>query len=321
MKIAISFLLAAAVVVLLAVFALRDEPLELRAAGDSVAPVVDAPPPAVKQDDIAVPDATETEAAADEPAIEIVDSMDLAVLLREYGFGRLEGEWRNWAMSRGYPVPDGSDGYVYEQPYDQYDDETLRGLASNGDMWAQQILAKRISRTNPAEALELYRDAAIRGSIYAMSEMANLYARIGDKRREVEFKSQDSALEQIYAMRDAPVPPEVSGYAWTAVAEMSGTEPMFGNVAASQLARRLTDEQKEEACSMAQGIYDEVMERRSSLGLGDFDRRPPPIVYWDPASAPICSEDNEPNMDLSGCRQIQMTEDNQTNTIWICADE
>lgn len=320
MKVTTGVLLAAAVaVVLLAVFALRDPPVQETSTGP--APVQ---PPAVET--AMPPEAADVPVVAAEPeplaAVlpETVSSAELNALLQQYGIGRLEGQWREWAMSRGFPVPAGSDGYAYEQPYEQYDNETLRGLADNGDMWAQQMLAKRISRSNPAEAIELYREAAIRGSVYAMSEMANLFARISDKRREVEFKSQDLALEQVYAMRDAPVAPEVSGYAWTAVAAMAGTEPMFGNIAAAQLSRQLSDEQKEEACSIASGMYDEISQRRQSLGLGDYDRKPPPIVYWDPAATEVCPG-QAPSLDLSGCREMQIEEDGDNSSVWLCGDE
>lgn len=313
-------LAAAAAVVVLVVYALREPaPSSVPAASPPPLPsraVDESPPPVADIEPVAEP---EPEGVA-EALPEIVSGAELNALLQQYGIGRLEGQWREWAMSRGFPVPAGSDGYAYEQPYDQYDDETLRGLADNGDMWAQQMLAKRISRTNPAEAIELYREAAIRGSVYAMSEMANLFARISDKRREVEFKSQDLALEQVYAMRDAPVSPEVSGYAWTAVAAMAGTEPMFGNIAATQLSRQLSDEQKDEACSIASGMYDEIRQRRQALGLGDYDRSPPPIVYWDQAATEVCPG-QAPSLDLSGCREMQIEEDGDNSSVWLCGDE
>jgi hypothetical protein len=121
-------------------------------------------------------------------------------------------------------------------------------------------------------------------------------------------------------MRDAPVSPQVAGYAWTAVAELAGTEPMFGNIAASQFNRTLSDEQKEEGCEIARGMYEEITEQRSELGLDDFDRSPPPIVYWDPQASSNCRGDNEPGLDLSGCRKVQTQDEGETNTVWLCAN-
>lgn len=318
MKLLVPFLIAAVLVAALVVMALRDEPAP---AAPQVAnrPVVEAkqsvdtpPRPAVTRPDVPV-EAT---------GAEQIDTNDMMILLRDYGFGKLEAKWREWAMSRGYPALDGTgaSGYLYDQPYEQYDDEVLRGLAGNGDMWAQQILAKRLAKTSPAEAIELYRQAAINGSVYAMSEMANLYGRISDKRREVEFKNNELALEQVYAMRDSPVSPQVAGYAWTAVAELAGTEPMFGNIAASQFNRTLSEEEKAEGCEMARSMYDEISTQRTSMGLGDFNRNPPPIVYWDPQASSSCAEHEAPQLDLSACRHVEMTEEGQTNTIWICAE-
>ncbi|MDH3646991.1 MAG: hypothetical protein OER80_09480 [Gammaproteobacteria bacterium] len=318
MKLAIPLLVAAVLVVILAIRALQDEPLPQTGPRESAPDTAIAMTPSEPSPQLPPP-ATDSDATEKTTNEEISDT-DFLMLLREYGFEQLEANWREWAMSRGYPAMGVAGQYNLEQPYDQYDNETLKGLADNGDKWAQQILAKRISRTNPAEAIELYRKAAVRGSVYAMSEMANLYLRISDKRREVEFKSDELALEQVYAMRDAPVAPEVAGYAWTAVAEMAGTEPMFGNIASSQFSRKLSDEQKTEGCEIARSMYEEVTTQRESLGLGDFDRTPPPLVYSDPNASAGCSESNEPRLDLSGCRRMQMTREGQTNVIWLCAD-
>ncbi len=319
MKLGLPFAIAAAIVIGLVVMALRDDP-DVVMPEPVVAPAAE-PAPEVTASVPKRPAPLAAETADAPPDSGLLDDLDLMMLLREYGFGRLEGEWREWAASRGYPAFDQAGTQFYDQPYEQYDDETLRGLANNGDMWASQILAKRIAKTDPAGAIELYRQAAMRGSIYAMSELAGLYSKIADSRREVEFKAEPGALEQIYAMRDAPVSPEVSGYAWTMVADMAGTEPMFGNIAASQLSRRLNDEQLEEACTIARGMYDELRAQRETQGLGDFNRTPPPLVYWDPSNSASCAEENEgPNLDLTGCRQVEVSEEGQTNQIWLCAD-
>lgn len=251
---------------------------------------------------------------------DVLAGHELMDVLAQYGFGNLEARWRDWARERGYPIVDASGARYYDQPYDQYDNLTLEGLAQNGDMWAAQILAGRIAKENPAEAIELYRQAAVDGSVYAMNEMAGLYNRIADKRREVDFKSGDMALEQVYAMRDAPVSPEVSGYAWTVVAGMAGSEPMFGDVNASQLERRMTDEQVEEACSLAQGIFDDLQSQRSARGLGDFDRSPPPMVYADNTQSSRCGQDISDNMDLSGCREMIVEDEDQQVKVWLCGE-
>lgn len=309
--------------VLVAWLALREpQPVEVRAVRQAPAPVVVQQP----TPNLAILDDNEMAAVAPPPGDidpdtpHVLADHELMDALAEFGFGNLESLWREWARKRGYPVVDASGARYYDQPYDQYDNLTLEGLADNGDMWAAQILAQRIARDNPAEAIELYRQAAVQGSVYAMNEMAALYNRIADKRREVEFKSGDLALEQVYAMRDAPVSPEVSGYAWTAVAAMAGSEPMFGDMNASQLERRMSDEQVEEACSLAQGIYDDLLNQRAARSLGDYDRSPPPMVYADAAEKSRCGLDIASSMNLDGCREMVVeSEDKQVN-VWLCGD-
>lgn len=323
--------LAALAVVLLAVNALREEPAEpapfvtpAPATPTAVGPAAPASVPPVTAPPAAAPAAAAAPPAA--PGPEFIDDDALMAMLEEYGLERLEGAWRNWAAARGYPVADVSGAPLYEQPYQQYDDRTLQALAQGGDMWAAQILADRLAVTSPAEAIEHYRRAAEAGSIYAMHEMATLYNRVSDKRREVDFNATEQALEQVYAMRDAPVEPEVAGYAWTIVAEMAGSEPMFGALASAQLEQRMQPAQIDEACAIARGLYDELAARRAALGLGDFDRTPPPLVYEDPAREQRCPG-LEPALDLSGCRQLVVqqpasgeAEAGPPTNVWVCGE-
>lgn len=317
-------------VVALAILALReDEPAPAPFVTPARAPAATetAPPPASQ------PSPPPRQPVADEPAAapapggpELIDDQALMALLNDFGFQRLEGAWREWAASRGYPVADGGGVQIYDQPYEQYDDDTLRGLSDNGDMWAAQILAGRIAKSSPADAIELYRRAAAGGSLYAMHEMATLYNRVADQRREVEFKSGDAALEQVYAMRDAPVAPEVAGYAWTIVAEMAGSEPMFGALASSQLEQRLQPDQLDEACEIARGLFDDLRSERRAQGLGDFDRTPPPLVYADPDEQQRCPHAG-PGLDLSGCRELVVQQPEagpdagRSTTVWICGED
>ncbi|MBT8144128.1 MAG: hypothetical protein KJO55_05465 [Gammaproteobacteria bacterium] len=315
-------LVAAAVVVLVAAVVVLQE-----------APAPQLPEPVVAVPDIVV--ATDPEPIAPpppepvsepvaEPAItppigpQLVDDKALMEALSEYGFDKLERRWRDWARARGYPMTDASGQMYYDQPYEQYDNLTLKGLADNGDMWAAQILANRIAKDNPAEALELFRTAAARGSVYAMNEISALYARISNDSRDAEFKSDDKALEQVFAMRDSPVDPLVSSYAWNVVGTMSGSEPMFGDMNAGQIEGRMSEEQVEEACTLAQGLYDELSAKRDSLGLGGFDRSPPPMVYADSSRQPRCGYDFATGMSLESCREMAIKSGDEEATVWLC---
>ncbi len=314
---------AAIVVVILASFALREE---TRDTTFIAPPQPEAAAPVVADHDPAEPEAFATAdvpVAAPVPStrVEIVDDTELMAALAEFGFARLDSKWREWARKRGYPVTDDAGVQYYDQPYEQYDDVTLKGLADNGDMWAAQILAGRIATTNPAEAIELYRAAAVQGSVYAMNEMANLYGRVASKRREADFKSDELALEQVYAMRDAPVVPEVAGYAWTVVASLAGSEPMFGDINAQQLEKNLSEQQIEEACSLAQGLFDDLRSQRAAQGKGGFDQTPPPMVYADPSREPRCGHGMAAGLDLSGCRELEVQTEQSTARVWLCDDD
>ena len=324
MKTGVLLAAAAIVVVILASLALREEPLDTAtpAPRQPAATTPAAPEPVVRDTQPVLTPGTRPAAPAPAPpGIEIVDDTELMAALAEFGFAKLDSKWREWARTRGYPVTDETGQQYYDQPYEQYDDVTLKGLADNGDMWAAQILAGRIATTNPAEAIELYRKAAVQGSVYAMNEMANLYGRVASKRREADFKSDELALEQVYAMRDAPVTPEVAGYAWTVVAGLAGSEPMFGDINASQFEKNLSEQQIEEACSLADGLFDDLRSQRDAQGKGGFDRTPPPMVYADPSREARCGHDMAAGLDLSGCRQLEVQTEQSAAKVWLCGED
>lgn len=224
-------------------------------------------------------------------------------------FVQLEGPMREWAATRGLPLSDANGNFVLEQPYQQYDNETLLALADNGDMWAQQILAERIASTRPAEAMELYRRAAARGSIFAMLQLSQLADTIAESSSEFDFEQElegaDSiALEQFYSLRDAAVPPKVNAFAWRAVAEMAGL-PGFSSISRSQWS--LPDEELAAACDLAGSIYSDLLARRSSLGLGAYPSDTPPAWFDGNAlgMGPSCEHPQAIEFDLSACREIR----------------
>ena len=320
--------LALTAVLVLVAMALRYEPppVEVTAAPPrAAAPVQEQlpepePPPAPEP--AAQP---EVEAPGEPEVREIADEIDLAMLLREVGMDRLESRMAQWGVARGYPQLNEMGQFVYDQPYDQYDTETLRGLAEGDDMWAQQILAARLAKTDPAEAIEWYRRAAVNGSVHAMTELAGLYRMIDDRRHENEFTQGEEALEQVYALRDSAVSPKVTGYAWVAVAEKAGWDPLVGSIAASQVARKLSDEQMAEACELANSLYDSVISDRSSAGLGDFNREPPPLVYQ-PGDAGMGTQCYDPSggsqYDMSGCREVRVMAGGEAGTtVWFCDED
>lgn len=252
--------------------------------------------------------------------VNVGQGFDLDLLMREVGLDNFMGDYGRWAAARGYPQPDETGNLMLPQPYDQYDIETLEGLAATGDMWAQQFLAERIAKTRPADAIEWYRRAAINGSVYAMTEMAQLYKRIANKNADSQFKDNETALEQIYALRDSPSSPDVAAYAWAAVAERSGWDPMSGSVTAHVASRNLSEEQIEEACELSRALQDDVARSRTEQRLELPAATPPPLIVspQDGTGGTRCSEGQPPPWDMSGCREVMLNAGEQTNSIWVC---
>lgn len=211
---------------------------------------------------------------------------------------------REWAQTRGLPREDPNGNFMLDQPYQQYDDETLQALARNGDMWAQQILADRIRRSRPADAMELYRQAAASGSVYAMLMMANLSGTIAGMSPDFTFEEQGIALDQYYSLRDAPVSPDVAAFAWSAVAEMAGL-PGFMAMGAGD---GLPADKRDAACELAGSIYSDLLEQRSAAGLGAYPADPPPV--WIAADTldtrASCAHEQAVSYDFSGCEQYRV---------------
>jgi hypothetical protein len=120
--------------------------------------------------------------------LQINSESDLLAAMSSLGIDDLDERMSRWAVSRGYPEFDQSGNYLLDQPYQQYDEETLRGLADADDMWAQQILAQQIAADHPGEAIDWYKRAALNGSVYAMQEIARLYHRMAN-----QIQAQDGA--------------------------------------------------------------------------------------------------------------------------------
>lgn len=235
-------------------------------------------------------------------------------------FMRLEEPMRDWAHTRGLARKDANGTLMLEQPYQQYDDETLAALAANGDMWAQQILAGRIRDTRPAEAMELYRAAAANGSVYAMVELAELSEKIAALSPDFKFEGESAGevqLDQYYSLRDTPVSPKTTAYAWKAVAEMAGIPGFMGFTGA-----RLEKDEIATACELAGSIYSDLLARRAAAGLGPYPNDPPP-AWFDPAAygqGPGCEHPEAVQFDFSACQEIHYSEPGQDRTaiMYVC---
>jgi hypothetical protein len=270
----------------------------------------------------AVPAAAANRAAGAKGPIDlqINSEADLLAAMNSLGINDLDERMTRWALSRGYPEFDQSGNYLLDQPYQQYDEETLRGLAEADDMWAQQILAQNIAADRPEEALEWYRKAAANGSVYAMQQMAQLYHRMSTQLRgdAVTVKNGQPAEDDAASTSTSP---EVTAYAWLVAAERSGWDATRGASLIPLLGRKLSPEQVGEACAMADTFREQMGSERSSRGLQPFARNPPPIVYSaeEMGASTQCHADESKTFDLSRCREADVHTGNMSTRVWVCS--
>jgi hypothetical protein len=248
--------------------------------------------------------------------LQINSEADLLAAMSSLGIEDLDDRMTRWALSRGYPEFDQAGNYLLDQPYQQYDEATLRGLADGGDMWAQQILAQQIATDRPKEALDYYKRAAENGSVYAMQEIARLYYRESNQLRAAEPGSTRDAGAEASG-------PDVTAYAWLAAAEGSGWDPTRGASLIPLIGRKLSQEQVTEACKMSDTLRTQMGAARGARGLQGFDRTPPPIVYdaQEMGAATQCHPDQTSAYDLSGCREADVHTGNTSTRVWVCSPQ
>lgn len=284
------------------------------AATPAPAPAVapERPPPPTLPVDAPVDDAP----GDDVRVLDLTGNASFFALFDELGIDDVEGKLAAWGMARGYPQLDDQGNPLLDQPYQQYDDDTLRAFAENDDMWAQQFLAERLAATRPAEALEWYRRAAINGSIHAMSEMSKLYKQLGQQRSGIQ--GDEAALNQLYALQDGPDSLAVTGYAWSAVAERAGWDPLRGSMTATFVGAKLSEDQIRAACDFASTLYSDLVAARGQRGLPEYDRKPPPVVFDPGTTGGTACHSDEASTFLADCREVQVTVDGQVSRLWTC---
>jgi len=251
--------------------------------------------------------------------LQINSEADLLAAMSSLGIDDLDERMTRWAVSRGYPEFDQSGNYILDQPYQQYDEETLRGLADADDMWAQQILAQQIAADHPGEAIDWYKRAALNGSVYAMQEVARLYHRMAN-----QLQAQDGA--QAAAAAGATQDngnSEVTAYAWLVAAERSGWDATRGASLIPLIGRKLSQDQVTQACQMADALRTQLSTERSTRGLQPYDRTPPPIVYSaeEMGASTQCHADESKAFDLSGCRQANVQTGAVSTSVWVCTPQ
>lgn len=287
-----------------------ETPEELTPARDDEeqrAPVTDASP--------------EDSQTGDEPRRVVVNSQsDFFTIMAELGLDNLEQRFSEWSLAHGYPFSDQTGVLLLEQPYDQYDDDTLRAFAENEDMWAQQFLAQRLEKTRPAEAIDWYRKAAINGSLYAMDQLTALYGRLGRARADGP-DSDEIYKQQLLAVRDSVQSTQEMGFAWSMASVMAGGDPGRNRLSLEAMSRTFDDEQMQSACDMATSLYSDISTQRQNRGLDDFSRSPPPLMMGrlsEASSLPCGGETAVPFLDVSSCEEVVIDMAGSENEMVVC---
>ncbi|NNF16197.1 MAG: hypothetical protein HKN70_05585 [Gammaproteobacteria bacterium] len=252
--------------------------------------------------------------------IEIEPGANFMETMSRLGLDNIEERLAEWYKGRGYAFSDQTGTYLLEQPYQEYDDATLRAFADNGDIWAQQFLAERLAKTRPAEALELYQKAAASGSVNAMQQIVKLYSRI-DVMRADGPNLDDTHRQQLFAIKDSGNSAKEMSYAWAVAAELAGGDPFLSNQRAGALSDRLDDDGRQRACEMAESLYDQMVNARTERNLGDFDRQPPPFMLGTIESLSGSSCDNlagRSGLDYSRCENVRAVIAGEPNQLVIC---
>jgi hypothetical protein len=179
-----------------------------------------------------------------------------------------------------------------------------------------QFLAADLSVRAPLESLELYREAAVRGSVFAARELGMLYRDldVGVARNRRMGDATRTALAQMDAAHDLAE----TGLAWLIGAEVDGGLPpgyfsddAVAGAAPGMLAR---------ACEEAAGIVANLDEERRNRGLGDPEGLPPPFTVAPPAEPLVgaCPEGFLSDPREKGCFPVILSRGDRELTGWRC---
>lgn len=218
-------------------------------------------------------------------------------------------------------------GCNLEQPYDQYDDETLLQLARNGDMWAQQIFADRIAATRPAEAIQWYQRAAAQGSASAAVNIAAIY-----NGSRTDFLSQaditdTDLMEQTLSLHDSTDSPRYLAAAWVGVSNLMARRSLSGD-SLGEYGASLGSEQFAQACGMAEQLLDQFEQDARDAGREPPPRRVSPLLIDASAGDPAyCPGPNWSDPGTDDCQAFELSFDNvqgmrrpQQMPGWICTN-
>lgn len=217
--------------------------------------------------------------------------------------GTSNEEIEAWARTRGFPPGEytGTPGEPLQHNYQGERPARLRAMAQDGDRWAMQFLAERIAQDQPQEAVDWYRQAAVRGSAFAAFKLGTLYHSIA---RWVLMAGDDRAELAAILEREEPV--MRSALAWTLVAEYEAGMPP-GAMSAALAGFQARDESIGEACLRAASLLEALRAERRELGLVLAQGKPPLVVELPPEETEgYCAPEVFPRADFTGCETFRM---------------
>ena len=273
--------------------------------------VIEAPPAGLA---VAVEESQDTGSEPFELKLDTIGDIDeILVKMDMNGIEEMLELNRNWMHQRGYPKRAADRTLLLDQPYEQFDDYTLRLYAENGDMWAMQLLADRIGSERPAEAIALYESAARHGSLYAMQKIERLYRTAG------KLQPGDNADP---AGVDDSLPPGQLGTAWAVVAQMAGANPEANGNITSRMGETYNEAELDTICRSAEEIYTRL---QSNSVRGGFDRSAPPMSTGNMealAAVPCADKFTLPTgtfgPDFSSCKEFGRSSDSPATTVIAC---
>lgn len=184
-------------------------------------------------------------------------------------------ELNEWRFARGYLSPDAE---KEQNVYNSYAEDALRVLAKDGDITALHVLADRYGdldyiRSHGIDVLSVAKirdgfltEAAIRGSTRALMEISLQY--------ESEYASKAESLEEKKAV-------EIEKLAIRKVAYLRGDPESYLSglkISKSVYGVDIGGDEKERIDIRAKEIYEQLQEKRKSLGLDSFDNSVPGVV-------------------------------------------
>jgi hypothetical protein len=170
---------------------------------------------------------------------------------------------KKWEESRGYFSA--TDYQIYES----YGPETIRSLASNGDIKAIYALAKlqALDGADKNQIISTYLEAATLGSTQALI-LASGIART--KRHFVQFDGPDGDTLFKKEMLES--------LSLSHVALMRGDKAALGKINETKVNLNLTQDDEIYIEKRSREIYNELEAKRLALGLGPFDNSIPEVV-------------------------------------------